>query len=302
MIDEKLITKVVAQTFERAAVFPSEDGLSLLEEAYSKETQTQAKEALKATLENVRLASEGHKSMCQTYATPGVYIYLGTGVNLNGINVVEAVRQGCKLATTRNFLRPSMVDPVTRQAIGGNVGRYIPDVDVDLVAGSDVMEIIAYSTTTLPASRGWIWLPQEVGEGGINIFKEITQRALNGGGMLCPPIGVGVGIGGSLATAVKLTRKAFLRGWNIRNADLEVAEWERRLLGYINHLGIGPFGLGGDTFALAVNIEVADTHAAALPVAVEFYCWASALRRAKARLFSDGTVVYTAYKEIMLDN
>ena len=293
MVNEKLITEVVAQTFERAAVFPSEDGLSLLEEAYSKETQTQAKEALKATLENVRLAREGHKSMCQTYATPGVHIYLGTRVNLNGINVVEAVRQGCNLATVRNFLRPSMVDPINRKAIGGNVGRYVPDIDVDLVAGSDVMEIIAYSTTTLPASRGWIWLPQEIGEGGINIFKEITRRALGGGGMLCPPIGVGVGIGGSLATAVKLTRKAFLRGWNIRNANPEVAEWERKLLGYINHLGIGPFGLGGDTFALAVNIEVADTHAAALPVAVEFYCWASALRRAKAQLFSDGMVVYT---------
>ena len=293
MVDEKLITEVVAKTFEKAAVFPSEDGLRLLEEAYSKETQAQAKEALKATLENVELAREGHKSMCQTYATPGVYIYLGTRVNLNGIDVEEAVRQGCDLATARKFLRPSMVDPVSRKAIGGNVGRYIPDIDVDLVADSDVMEIIAYSTTTLPASRGWIWLPQEIGEGGINIFKEITRRALGGGGMLCPPIAVGVGIGGSLATAVKLTRKAFLRGWNIRNADPQVVEWEQKLLGYINHLGIGPFGLGGDTFALAVNIEVADTHAAALPVAVEFYCWASTLRRAKAQLFPDGTVVYT---------
>ncbi|MFC1982801.1 fumarate hydratase [Chloroflexota bacterium] len=292
MIDEKYITEMVAKTFEKAAVFPSQDGLSVLKEAYDKETQPQAKEALKTTLENLALAREGHKSMCQTYATPGVYIYLGSGFNLNGINMVEAVRQGCELATVRNFLRPSMVDPITRKAIGGNVGRYVPDIDVELIADSDVMEIIAYSTTTLPASRAWIWLPAEIGEGGINILKAITERALGGGGMLCPPIGVGVGIGGSLATAVKLTRKAFLRGWDARNPDPQIAEWEQKLLGYINHLGIGPFGLGGDTFALAVNIELADTHAAALPVAVEFYCWASALRRAKAQLFSNGKVEY----------
>ncbi|MFC2016706.1 fumarate hydratase [Chloroflexota bacterium] len=292
MIDEKYITEMVAKTFEKAAVFPSRDGLSVLKEAYDKETQPQAKEALKTTLENLALAREGHKSMCQTYATPGVYIYLGSRFNLNGINMVEAIRQGCDLATARNFLRPSMVDPITRKAIGGNVGRYVPDIDVELIADSDVMEIIAYSTTTLPASRGWIWLPTEIGEGGINILKAITERALEGGGMLCPPIGVGVGIGGSLATAVKLTRKAFLRGWDARNPDPQIAEWEQKLLGYINYLGIGPFGLGGDTFALAVNIELADTHAAALPVAVEFYCWASALRRAKAQLFSDGKVEY----------
>ena len=292
MIDEKYITEVVAKTFEKAAVFPSQDGLGVLKEAYDKETQPQAKEALKTTLENLTLAKEGHKSMCQTYATPGVYIYLGSRFNLNGIDMVEAVRQGCELATVRNFLRPSMVDPVTRKAIGGNVGRYVPDIDVELIADSDVMEIIAYSTTTLPASRAWIWLPAEIGEGGINILKAITERALGGGGMLCPPIGVGVGIGGSLSTAVKLTRKAFLRGWDARNPDPQIAEWEQKLLGYINSLGIGPFGLGGDTFALAANIELADTHAAALPVAAEFYCWASALRRAKARLFSDGKVEY----------
>ena len=143
MVDEKLVTEIVAQTFEKAAVFPSEDGLNLLKEAYGKETEPSAKEALKATLENVELAKEGHKCICQTYATPGAYIYLGTRANLNGIDVVEAVRQGCELATTRNFLRPSMVDPITRKAIGGNVGRYIPDIDVELVADSDVIEIIA---------------------------------------------------------------------------------------------------------------------------------------------------------------
>ena len=255
MIDERLVTEVVAKTFENAAVFAAEDGLSLLREAYGKETQANAKEALKAVLENIELAKQGHKSMCQTYATPGIQVYLGTRVNLNGTNVIEAVREGCRLATSRSFLRPSMVDPITRKPIGGNVGRYIPDIDVDLVADSDVMEVITYSTTTLPASRAWIWLPAEEGEGGINIFKAITERAIGGSSMLCPPIGVGVGIGGSLATAVKLTRKAFLRGWNVRNDDPQIAEWEDRLLGYINHLGIGPFGLGGDTFALAVNIS-----------------------------------------------
>lgn len=200
MIEAKLLSETVAKTFENAAVIATEDGLALLRDAYGKETDATAKEALKAVLENVALAKQGHKSLCQTYATPAVQINLGTKVNLQGIDVIEATREGCRLATNRGFLRPSVVDPITRKPIGDNVGRYLPDINIDLVADSEVMEIIAYSTTSLPPSRAWIWLPAEQGQGGVNILKAITEKAIEGGAMLCPPVGVGVGIGGSLET------------------------------------------------------------------------------------------------------
>jgi fumarate hydratase subunit alpha len=293
VIDETMIKEVVAKTFEHAAIIPSKDGMAVLRQAFEKETDSNAKRALEAILDNLELAKKGHKSMCQTYATPAVHINLGANCNLKGIDLIEGVREGCRLVTSRNFMRPSVVHPITRKHFGGNVGRYFPDIEVDLVPNSNVLEIIAFSTTTLPASRAGMWLPTDVGKEGKNILKAIVNWAIEGGAMLCPPLAVGVGIGGDLSSVAKMTRKSLLRGWDVRNSDPEIAAWENRLLDSLNKLGIGPFGLGGDTFALAVNIEMGDTHASAVPIGVEYYCWASALRRAKAAISADGSVQYT---------
>jgi len=194
------------------------------------------------------------------------------------------------MVTSRGFLRPSIVDSFTRRHVGNNVGLYVPDIEVELVSDSKVMEIVTFGTTTLPPSGVEVWLPQDAGKEGENIWKRVAKKVIEGGAMLCPPISVGVGIGGSLAIATRLTKLAALRGWTTRNKNPRVADWEEKLLRYINSLGIGPFGLGGDITCLAVNIELADSHAADLPVGVEFYCWACSLRRAQTQISARGNV------------
>jgi fumarate hydratase subunit alpha len=291
MIDEKLVGEVVAQTFENSSVHPSRDGLELMQRAYHNETDESAKKALETILRNIELAGEKHHTLCQTYATPAIFVELGTNVRIKG-DFREALRNGCRLATKNGYLRPSIVEPLTRKHIGGNVGSHVPDIDVEIVGDADFLRITTYCTTALPPSFAEILLPSQIGKDSVNITRMITEKVIEGGGMLCPPICVGVGIGGSLSTAAKLSKYASLRGWTTRNSDPQIALWEADLLDYINRLGIGPFGLGGDTTALAVNIEISHAHSADLPVSAEYYCWACSLRRASAKIDDRGKVEY----------
>lgn len=299
MIEEKLVEEVVARTFENSSVYPSEDGLELMQRAYEREIHDTAKKSLGTILRNIEIAGEKHHTLCQTYATPAIFVELGTDVRIRG-DFKEALRNGCRLATENGFLRPSIVEPLTRKQIGGNVGSHVPDIDVEIIGNANFLKITTYCTTALPPSFAEILLPSQIGKDAINISRMITEKVIEGGGMLCPPISLGVGVGGSLSTAAKLSKYASLRGWCTRNPDPQIAQWEVDLLGYINRLGIGPFGLGGDTTALAVNIEIAHVHSADLPVSVEYYCWACSLRRASAKIDAKGKVTYLSAKKEMM--
>ena len=286
------IAEAVARAYERSAVQPSNDGMAILEASYARERDETARGALKTIIDNIRLAGDKHLAMDQTFATPGVYVKLGSGFPLEG-DLTASIRRGCELATERGFLRPSVVDVLSRKKIGdgGNVGREVPDIELEHVWGSTKIELTTFGTTELPPSGAKIFFPLEIGADGVNIKKLVMEKIISGGGHLCPPTCIAIGIGGSVNIASRLSVRASLRGWMTKCDDPVMARWEKEILAMVNELGIGPFGLGGDTTSMAVNIEVADTHAADIPVVIQLLCWACSLRRALAVIDADGEVV-----------
>jgi fumarate hydratase subunit alpha len=287
------LAEAVAATYERSAVQPSRDGMAVLEAACRRERDRNAKQALQTIVDNIRLAQDKHLAMDQTFATPGVFVRLGSEFPLAG-DLYQSIRRGCELATERGFLRPSVVDLLSRKKIGagGNVGRELPDVQLEHVWQSSQIELTTFCTTELPPSGAEIFFPQEIGPDGVNIKRRVMQKIIDGGGHLCPPTCIAIGLGGSLGVASRLAIRASRAGWTSDNPDPVLGRWETEILSMVNELGIGPFGLGGDTTSLAVNIEAADTHAADFPVVIQLLCWACAVRRARTVIHANREVVH----------
>ena len=214
--------------------------------------------------------------MCQDTGLPIIFVKLG---KVHVENLYEGIKKGVAKATAEVPLRPNVVDPITRKN-SGNVGDKVPIVDIELIDENYI------EFTIMPKGFGSennnalkMALPAE-GIEGVKDF--VVETALKAGGKPCPPIVVGVGIGGSSDMALKLGKKALLGKVGERNPDPTIAEMELECLERINKDGKGPMGLGGRTTALDVKILKMDTHTAGLPVGVVIQCWAD--RHATARL------------------
>jgi fumarate hydratase subunit alpha len=237
-----------------------------LRSAYKLEDSEIAKLQLENILENVKLARESGRPMCQDTGLPLFFVELGTSKKED---VEKAILEGVREATASVSLRPNVVDPLTRENTGDNTGKGIPQIHWS--KSKDERTYITY-------------LPKGAGSENASALKmlkpadDVKEFVLDtvkeAGGKPCPPIIVGVGIGGAMDTSAKLAKMALLRPLDSKNPTEEYAKLERELLEEINRLGIGPMGLGGKTTALAVNIEYAACHTASLPVAVNIQCWA----------------------------
>ncbi|NIM45178.1 MAG: fumarate hydratase [Nitrososphaeria archaeon] len=291
IIDEKLIKETSEKLYVKAAIHASPDGVEALKKATKKETDPSARERLETILRNIELAEELGKPMCQTFATPAAYIKLGTEAKVRG-DLYRAIAEGVSRATDLGYLRPSIVEPISRIATGGNTGRYIPNVEIELMNGADYLDITVHCTTELPPSNVKVLYPYEIGEDGIGVRKFVVDTVMKAGGVACPPMAVGVGVGGSLDIAARLSKIVSLSPWTNPNPDPLMASWEENLLRAVNRTNIGPFGLGGDTTAIAVKVDIAHAHAADLPVAVNLFCWACTMRKASAKIHADGHVEY----------
>jgi fumarate hydratase subunit alpha len=269
MITQKQVEGVICNLFKQAVIELPSDVRKALEEAYKREEQDIARTNLEAVLENIQAAEELEIPMCQDTGLPIVFVKLG---KLEVENLYEGIRKGVEKATKEIPLRPNVVDPLTRVNTGNNLGRRIPQVDIELVEG----EYIEF--TVFPKGFGsennnalMMGLP---GDGVEGIKKFVVDTVIKAGGKPCPPTVVGVGIGGSSDMAMKLAKKALLREVGVLHNEERIAELEKEILKLINDTGIGPMGLGGKTTALDVKIEYADTHTAGLPVGVCIQCWA----------------------------
>lgn len=276
MITEKQVEDTIYQLYKQAAIVLGDDVKSALEDALIREDSELGQLNIKAILKNIELAEEKSIPMCQDTGLPIVFVKLG---NVQVENLYEGIRKGVAKATEEVPLRPNVVDPITRKN-SGNVGDKVPIVDIELVDG-DYVEF-----TIMPKGFGSennnalkMALPAE-GIEGVKDF--VVETALKAGGKPCPPIVVGVGIGGSSDMALKLGKKALLGKVGERNGDPAIAEMELECLERINKDGKGPMGLGGRTTALDVKILKMDTHTAGLPIGVVIQCWAD--RHATARL------------------
>ena len=276
MITEKQIEDTICQLYKEAAIVLGDDVKCALEDALKREGSILGELNIKAILKNIELAEEKSIPMCQDTGLPIIFVKLG---KVHVENLYEGIKKGVAKATAEVPLRPNVVDPITRKN-SGNVGDKVPIVDIELI-DEEYVEF-----TIMPKGFGSennnalkMALPAE-GIEGVKDF--VVETALKAGGKPCPPIVVGVGIGGSSDMALKLGKKALLGKVGERNPDLTIAEMELECLERINKDGKGPMGLGGRTTALDVKILKMDTHTAGLPIGVVIQCWAD--RHATARL------------------
>ncbi len=261
------IADVVARLCIRANRVLPDDVKERLEECAENETWPQAKDILKKLRENYILAEEENMPVCQDTGMACVFVELGRDARID-CDLADAVNEGVRRGYTSGYLRKSMVaDPLLR----GNTGDNTPAIiHVELVAGEGVKLTVApKGCGSENKSRVKMLEPADGVDGVIKFVLETVERA---GAGSCPPLVVGVGLGGTMDKAALLAKKALLRPLNSRNTKEYYAGLEAELLERINKLGIGPQGYGGLTTALAVAIETSPTHIAALPCAVNLNC------------------------------
>lgn len=268
------------------------DAMELLKRAHVNERNNAAKKLLETMIRNAELAADMDKPVCQSPGYPVVYATLGSDIKLEA-NIQSVFGEAIIELTKKSYLRPSMVHPITRKNPGDNSGMGIPDVEVELAPDADYADfIISFKGCGAELANVLrVLTPLQVGRGGAGIKKLVLESVVDAGGIPCPPVAIGIGIGGQIHYAAKLSRKAIsVREWTDTNSNEEVATLEKDLLAAVNALGIGPAGIGGDTTALTVKAEMVSTHTAICPVAVNFHCWIA--RRGGARIHSDGSVTY----------
>ncbi|MBR6793307.1 MAG: fumarate hydratase [Clostridia bacterium] len=266
-IEASKITETVKRLCIEANCHLTSDLKNCICSFHEKETWPQAKEILERIIENYEIADEKNQPVCQDTGVACVFLKVGQDVHIEG-DVTEAVNEGVRQGYGEGYLRKSVVrDPLDRVNTGDNTPAMLY---VELVPG-DKLEI-----TVAPKGFGSenmskiaMLRPSDGLQGVKDFVKKTVEEA---GPNPCPPIVVGVGIGGTFDKAAYLAKKALLRPVDQRNAAPFYAELEEQLLEEINALGIGPQGFGGLTTALAVNIEQYPTHIAGLPVAVNINC------------------------------
>ena len=276
-IDAKVIEDTVARLCIEANLRLPPDVINAIERAEKAEPWDGAKRILSLLGDNVRIASEKTLPVCQDTGMACVFVELGQDVHIEG-DFEQAVNNGVRRGYGEGYLRKSVVcDPLRRVNTGDNTPAL---VTVKLTRG-DKMRITVmpkgFGSENMSALK--MLKPADGVEGVRNFVLDTVEKA---GANPCPPIIVGVGIGGSFDKAACLAKHALLRPVNEPNPDEYYAALERELLDKINALGIGPQGFGGKTTALAVLIEAMPTHVAGLPVAVNISCHAT--RRASASL------------------
>lgn len=276
-IDAKVIEDTVARLCIEANLRLPPDVINAIERAEKAEPWDGAKRILSLLGDNVRIASEKTLPVCQDTGMACVFVELGQDVHIEG-DFEQAVNNGVRRGYGEGYLRKSVVcDPLRRVNTGDNTPAL---VTVKLTRG-DKMRITVmpkgFGSENMSALK--MLKPADGVEGVRNFVLDTVEKA---GANPCPPIIVGVGIGGSFDKAACLAKHALLRPVDEPNPDEYYAALESELLDKINALGIGPQGFGGKTTALAVLIEAMPTHVAGLPVAVNISCHAT--RRASASL------------------
>ena len=269
-IDVTRVEETVYALFTSACCEIGDDVLRLLEARYEDEESPFGKEVLRQLMENDRLAAQRHMPICQDTGMAVIFMDVGQDVHFTGGDVNEAIERGVRRAYRDGCFRASVLTPLTRVNTKDNTPaivhmRLVPGEQVTLTAapkgfGSENM------------SRLWMLTPAQGIEGVKDCIVETVRLA---GGNPCPPVVVGVGIGGTAERAMLMAKHSLTRNCGEPSSDPMLAQMEAELLSRINDLGIGPQGLGGRTTALAVHIEQMPTHIAGLPVAVNMQCHAA---------------------------
>jgi len=260
----------VAQICIDAAYNLSEDVLSAFDRAIETETEPAAKEIIELLKQNARIAREDHIPICQDTGIAIFFVEIGQDLRIKNGFIVDAVNEGVRKGYREGYLRKSVVDPITRKNTGDNTPAIIY---TELVPGDKLkISFMPKGAGSENMSAIRMLRPTEGVEGIKHFVLECVRKA---GANPCPPVVIGVGIGGDFEKAALISKKALLRPVGNPNSKLELASLEMELLKAVNKTGIGPEGLGGKVTALAVHVESFPCHIASLPVAVNINCHAA---------------------------
>ena len=271
------IAETVARLCQEANYFLPNDVHRALKQAHKTEESPLGRQTLDQILANAQLATEEKMAMCQDCGIAVVYLDIGQDTHITGGNLYEAINEGVRQGYEQGYLRKSMV----RRPYSARVNT---QDNTPAVIHTDIIPGDKLKITVMPKGGGsenmsrLFMLTPEQGRSGI---IEVVLRAVNeAGSNPCPPVIVGVGIGGTAEIAMALAKKATLRPLGSTNSDPENVRLEKELTKRVNALGIGPEGLGGQTTALAVHIELFPSHIASLPIAVSLQCHAARQKEA----------------------
>lgn len=271
-IKASAITQAIAKLCQEANFFLGEDVLSALKQAHRIEQSPLGRETLSQIIENARIAKEEKLPLCQDCGTAIVFLEIGQDVHISGSDLYKAVEEGVRQGYDQGYLRKAMVSQPFSDRI--NTKDNTPAVIHSEIVAGDKLKIMV-----LPKGGGAenmskmaMLLPNQGRQGIIDLVLKTVDEA---GGNPCPPLIIGLGVGGTGEKAMLMAKKALLRRVGEPNPDPEIAQLEQEVLVRVNALGIGPMGYGGTTTALAVHALVMPTHITSLPVAVNLQCHSS---------------------------
>lgn len=278
------VKTMAAELYGGALKKVPEDTKAALARAREQETNPVAQSVLSMMLGSAQRAEEKSRHVCSDAGIPTYFVKIGTAVRLEG-NIKQAISDGFDhlVETVQPPILKHVTNPLTLER--GYKGKDMPLVSFDLIDGADYVEIVC-SPKGLGAGR---WAALEIFSfPTLDIIERyVMDCVLKAGGQHCPPVVIGVGIGGTFDVCAKLAKQATLRPFGRTNPEPILADMEARLHAAVNKTGFGPMGTGGDTTALAVHVEYAASHGF-IPVAVAFNCWIN--RRAGARIYEDGRI------------
>jgi fumarate hydratase subunit alpha len=277
-IDPAQVEEVARELYVRALKILPPDVKEGFARLAASETDATAKKVLGTMITNIRVAEETENLLCQDTGIPMYNVTIGRGVEIAGTELQRAIRRGCERATREHSLRSSVVHPITRKNEQTSCGPGVPPIHFDFC---DDERLLIEMVPKGSGSENNSWLKMAIPADGVDAIKTfVVDCVLEAGGKTCPPTIVGVGIGGTSDLCVALAKRAATRPLGTVCSDAEGAALEKSLTEAVNGLGVGPQGLGGDSTAFAVHVEIAATHITMNPVAVNMQCHSA--RRASA--------------------
>ena len=278
-VDLQQVEEAAKELYIRALKLLPPDLKQGFDRLAASETDAGAQRVLGTMIRNIKVAEDRTSLLCQDTGIPIYNVRIGRGVEVDGHGVREAIRRGCARSTREYSFRSSIVHPTTRVNEQNSSGRRVPIIHFEFSNEDKTLEIEMIPKGS--GSENNSWLKMAIPAEGVDAIKTfVIDCVLAAGGKTCPPTIVGVGIGGTSDLCVALAKRAATRALGSRCADADGAALEAQLSAAVNQLGVGPQGLGGDSTAFAVHIEIAATHITMNPVAVNMQCHSA--RRARA--------------------
>ena len=284
-IDLMIVEEAAKELYIRALKVLPPDIKAGFNHLVAGESGSTAKNILATMVTNIQVAEDTNNLLCQDTGLPIYNILIGSGVDVDGHALTQAIRKGCERATREHPLRSSVVHPLTRKNEHSSCGIEVPVIHVDFTDTPEILSIMMVPKGS--GSENNSFLKMAIPAEGVDAIKTfVIDCVLGAGGKPCPPTIVGVGLGGTSDLCVALAKRAATRALGTCCSDPDGAELEKQLSAAVNQLGIGPQGLGGDSTAFAVHIELAATHITMNPIAVNMQCHSA--RRARAIFTPEG--------------